>query len=345
MDGKNITINITSGSIARAILFVLLVIFLYMIRDIVAIVLFSVVIASGIEPATNWFQKRKIPRVPSVIILYLIAFLLLGVMIYLIAPVMFSELSTFASNMPLYLGSPLNINFLNGLMPDLPVFMTNAIQDFTLMAADYISSFAAGFFQAAAKIFGGAVSFFLIIIISFYLAIQKNGIENFLRIVAPVQYEEYIIGLWTRSSNKIGKWLQGQILLGLVVGVLVFLGLTILGVDYALTFALLAAVFEIIPVFGPILASVPAIIFALIQSPVLAIEVAVLYFIVQQFENHLIYPLVVRKIIGIPPIMTILAIVIGGSLGGFFGILLAVPVVTVLVEVLDDIELKKHPRA
>jgi predicted PurR-regulated permease PerM len=161
-----------------------------------------------------------------------------------------------------------------------------------------------------------------------------------------VRHEEYIIGLWKRSQKKIGKWLQGQILLGLLVGIFVFLGLTILGVKYALLLGILSTVFEIIPVFGPVMAAIPAIAVAFIQAPILGLSTLGLYVIVQQFENHLIYPLVVRKTIGVPPLLVIIAIVVGGKLAGIYGIMLSVPLAAVLIEFLNDLaERKKRARS
>jgi len=342
MNNKNITINITSGTIIKAVLLVLLVVFLYFVRDMIAVVLFSVVVASGIEPAAIWFQKRKIPRILAVIFVYLLTFLLLGIVFYTVIPTIFSEFTSFSSNITSYLKKPTQISILNEFFSSLPLSISEVIQGFSFRAANYINVFTSGFFQATAQIFGGVLSFILIIVLSFYLSVQENGIENFLRLVLPVQYENYIIDLWRRVSRKIGHWLQGQILLGLLVGVLTFLGLTILNVDYSLTFALLAAVFELIPVFGPILASIPPIMIALAQDPVLAFKVVILYIIIQQFENLLIYPLVVRKIIGLPPVITILALVIGAKIAGFMGILLSVPVASILIEILNDFDHKKR---
>ena len=136
--------------------------------------------------------------------------------------------------------------------------------------------------------------------------------------------------------------MQGQILLGILVGVLVFLGLTILQVKYALLLAILSAIFELIPIFGPILAAIPAIAIAFLQGPSSALAVLILYVIIQQFENHLIYPVVVKKATGVPPILVILALIIGGKLGGFLGILLSVPLATVLMEIMNDIASKKE---
>jgi predicted PurR-regulated permease PerM len=182
----------------------------------------------------------------------------------------------------------------------------------------------------------------MLIVISFYLSVQERGIENFLRIVTPLEHERYILDLWQRSQQKIGRWMQGQMLLGLLVGVLVYLGLTVLQVKYALLLAILTAMFELIPVFGPIMAAIPAIAVASIQGPFLALLVTGLYIIIQQLENHLIYPLVVRKTVGVPPLLVVLSLIVGGTLGGFFGIILAVPIASILVELLDDLAKRKH---
>ena len=340
-NGKTININITTGTFLKGILMVLLVVFIYFIRDIAAVVLFSVVVASGVEPAARWFQKYRIPRVLAVIFVYLIAFSLMGIMFYLVVPPMFSELSNLSADAPAYLEKPFEIKAITKFLPELPVSISRLLLGFAEGAKNLIGGISTGFFQATAILFGGAMSFALTVILSFYLAVQEKGIENFLRIITPVKHERYIISLWLRSRDKIGGWLKGQILLGVLVGVLVFLGLTILRVPYALTFALLAAMFELIPIFGPIMASIPPIAVAFLQSPSLALSVLVLYVIIQQFENHLIYPLVVRKAVGVPPMITILALIIGAKLGGFFGILLSIPIVAVLFEFMGDIEKKK----
>jgi predicted PurR-regulated permease PerM len=342
MNSKNISINISTETIIKVVLLGLVIVFLYWVRDMIAVILFSVVIASSVEPAANWFQKRKIPRTLAVILIYLLAFMILGLVFYSVVPTIFSEFSSFSVNITSYLEKPSQISVLNDILSGLPVSMSGLFKDLSIKAANYINVFASGFFNATAQIFGSALSFILIIVLSFYLSVQKNGIENFLKLVIPIKYEVYIVDLWQRVSKKIGRWLQGQILLALLVGVLTFLGLTILNVDYSLTFALLAAVFELIPTFGPILASIPPLMISLAQSPVLALKVLILYIIVHQFENHLIFPLVVRKIVGIPPVITILALVIGAQIAGFMGLLLAVPVASVFIEILNDFDQKKR---
>ncbi|MBI5045707.1 MAG: AI-2E family transporter [Candidatus Niyogibacteria bacterium] len=340
--GEKHTIEITTGTVVRAILLVVLVIFLYRIRNVVAIILVSVVIASALEQLSRWFIRNRVPRVLGIIAVYLITFLVLSSLFYIIVPPLFAEMSDFAVQLPAYLQANISNPYVAQFLPDMPPSTLDYVSNTIINFKSSFEGAAGGFFGAISYVFGGALSLVLIIVISFYLAVQERGIEDFLHIIAPPEYEVYLLDLWARSSHKIGKWLQGQILLGILVGVLVFLGLTILQVRYALSLAMLSAVFELIPMFGPVLAAIPAIAIAFIQKPILGLIVLGFYIIVQQFENHLIYPLVVRKTIGVNPIMVVLSLLIGNEIAGFFGFILAVPVAAILVEIATDITKHKQ---
>ena len=133
--------------------------------------------------------------------------------------------------------------------------------------------------------------------------------------------------------------MQGQLVLAFIIAVLVYLGLTILGIKYAFFLALLAAVAELIPLFGPVIASLPAIAIGFIDGgTTLGLFVIGFYIIIQQFENHLIYPLVVKKVVGVPPLLVILSLIIGAKLFGFLGIILSVPIAAAIMEFVHDVE-------
>jgi len=180
------------------------------------------------------------------------------------------------------------------------------------------------------------------VVLSFYLAVEEDGVGKFLKAITTIKHEKYVVSLWKRSQRKIGLWMQGQLVLAVVVGMLVYLGLLITGVPNALLLAFLAGAFEIIPLFGPIMASIPAIAIGFVAGGVpLAGVVAGLYIIIQQFENQLIYPLVVKKVVGVSPIVSILALAIGWQLAGLTGLILSVPVAAVIIELFDDFEKDK----
>ncbi|NLE07279.1 MAG: AI-2E family transporter [Parcubacteria group bacterium] len=341
-------IQISTGTIIKALLVILIFGAIYYLRDIALVVVLSIVIASAVEPGTQWFLRRKVPRVLAVLLIYSIVILILvGAFYFLFLPIL-NQSSSLLSSLPGYLGelqvwNPLQNSSFFSSNPTIQGFSeTFSLSQIVEQINSAISSYSEGFFSTASTIFGGILSFILVIVLSFYLSVEPEGISGFLRIITPAKNEEYVLSLWKRSQRKIGLWMQGQIVLVVIVSMLVFLGLTLLRVENALILAMLAGAFEIIPIFGPILAAIPAVILALVSDGMTsAILVIGLYIIIQQFENQLIYPLVVRKIVGVPPLVSILALIIGAKLAGFVGVLISVPLAAMLMEFLNDIEKDK----
>ncbi|HVT75112.1 MAG TPA: AI-2E family transporter [Candidatus Paceibacterota bacterium] len=368
MNKGGTTIQITTGTIARLILLVLATIAIFALKDVVLVVLTAVVIASAIEPAVHWLIDKKIPRVFSAIIIYAGVGGLLVSTFYTVVPKLLQDTSEFLSSVPQYIESSSLWNpFGETAKEPVPVVATNvslgiqttaqnkllidatgakpdeySVQGVLQSLDEAINSVSVGFVHSASSLFGGALSLVLIVVLSFYLAVQEDGVEKLLRVIIPDPDESYAIKLWRRVRTKIGLWMQGQVVLALLVGMLVYLGLLLLGVKNALLFAVFAAALEMIPLFGPIIAAVPAVASAYNDMGASsAFMVAGLYLIVHQFENHLIYPLVVKKIVGIHPVLVILALLVGYKLGGFLGIILSVPTSVLLVEWIDDVERRR----
>ncbi len=152
------------------------------------------------------------------------------------------------------------------------------------------------------------------------------------------------MSLWQRAEEKVGRWLQGQMLLSLIVGLLVYVGLSLMDVQFALAFGILAMALEIVPIAGPVLSAIPAVILAFLQSPTLGLWVLIFYTVVQQLEGHVLTPLVMGRTVGLNPVVILLALLIGGSLAGIAGAILAVPIATVIVEIFDDMARQKESR-
>ncbi len=339
-ESENNHLSITTGSWVRGILIILAFATLFILRDLVLVILVSIVIASAIEPAAVWAKKISIPRLPAILSVYIIMGVAFAGLFYFLFLPLLGELSSFVNGFPAYsqalVSDPGFSKFFGSV--------ANSIS--TQNIAEHINtlglSLSTGLFSGVALIFGGIFSFVLIVILSFYLAVQEDGVGKFLRVVVPWKQEKYIIGLWERSKRKIGFWMQGQVLLAGIIFVLVYLGLLLIGVDHPLLLAVAAGAFEIIPLFGPILAAIPAVFIAFVGGGMsLALVVVGLFIIIQQFENHLIYPLVVKKVVGVPPMISIIALLIGGQLAGFLGLLIAVPIAAVFMELLGDWEKEK----
>jgi predicted PurR-regulated permease PerM len=390
LSNKSFTVNITTGTIFRAILVIIALIGLFYLKDLALIILASIILASAVEPFILFLMRLRLPRIPSAIGVYAVIISLFLGFFYFFVPTLLNETSSFLSTIPEYLNNTKFSNLsntlsdsqkivsnfssglnqtksalengvvVNGLASDSDTTagdtppLSASIREKFFASGSAIKDFATSFrgladvlsgslFDTLSIVFGGISSIILIFVLSFYLAAQEDGLENFLRLVTPLKNEEYILDLWRRSSKKIGLWMQGQLVLAAMVAILVYLGLMVLGVKNALLLAFVAGLFEIIPVFGPILSAIPSISFAFVDGGMgLALLVAGMYVIVQQFENHLIYPLVVRKIVGVPAILVIISMIMGWQLAGFIGLIIAVPVVTMIVEYMDDIQAYKN---
>lgn len=341
-------IQIGLGTIFKALLAISLFALAFYLKDILLVVVLAIIIASAVEPGTQWFLKRGVPRILSVLLLYFSAVLVLVLTFYFLFLPLLNQSVSFLSSLPGYLGelqvwNPFQNSKLLGDNINVSGFSSNfSLAQIVEQINSAASSLSNGFFTAASTFFGGILSFILVIVLSFYLSVEPDGVGDFLRTVTPAKHENYVLSLWKRSQHKIGLWMQGQIVLAIIVAMLVFLGLTLLRVENALLLAVLAGIFEIIPLFGPILAAIPAVTLALVTDGMTtALIVIGLYVIIQQFENQLIYPLVVRKIVGVPPLVSILALIVGGKLAGFVGLIISVPLATMLMEYLSDLEKDK----
>jgi len=341
---ERIQVDISTASVFRAILVIVGVVLLYLLSDVVIILLLSVVIASAVQPFVNWFNAKVGPRVVGVLLLYLVFLGALAAVSSLVLPSVLADLSNLNTFLPkvtqqittsldtVQQGSPRYFDFVA------------EIQNILEVLSGYLQQFSQSALNLAVSAFGGLFSFVAVLVLSFYLSVMKDGVPSFLSAVVPERYEDYVNDLWRRVEVKVGYWLQGQLLLALIVGLLVYVGLVLLGVKFALVFAILALGLEILPVAGPVIAAIPAVLFAFIQSPALGFWVLVMFIVVQQAENHLLVPLVLGKTTGLNPVVVMLAILIGWKLAGIVGALLGVPIATIVVEILDDMARLKTAR-
>jgi len=340
-----INISITAGSVINILLVLLGAYVIYVLRELLLLVLVAIVLASAIEPGVEFFKKRlRMHRVISVIIMYLLVFGSIFIGVYYFIPPVLDEAQSFLALLPQYLETvelPTSIGNA-GFIGTETVTAKTTILDSLLSLQESFADTGEGIVRLMATIFGGIFSLFLTIVLSFYFAVREAGIDDFLRIVTPVKHQDYVLDLWRRSQRKIGLWMQGQLMLSLIIGILVYLGLMILGVPYALLLAVFAAVLELIPVFGSIIAAIPGVMVALVDGgATLALIVAGLFLVVNQFQGNLIYPLVVKKVIGVPPLLVILAIIAGGQLAGVIGVILAVPIAAGIQELVHDFQQKR----
>ncbi|MDO8566671.1 MAG: AI-2E family transporter [bacterium] len=347
---KEIRISITSGTVFTTLFIIAGAYLLWLLRDLALLVLTAIVIASAIEPGVVFLIRHHIPRLMAALLIYIFVFGAIFSIFFFFFPPIVADATNFLSAMPKYLET-INLSSSFPNIADTASFASsqNNTQSFVETLISLQSIFTAtsgGVLQLFITFFGGIFSLMLVIVLSFYFALQDTGVDDFLRLVMPVKYEDYSVDLWRRAQKKIGLWMQGQILLSVIVGVLVYLGLLIIGVPYALLLAVFTAMVEIIPIFGSLLSGVVAVVVGFSDGGVaIAAIVAGLYIVVNQFESNLVYPLIVKKIVGIPPLLVIVALIAGYTLAGFLGVLLSVPVAAVVLEFITDFDKRKRREA
>lgn len=345
-DKGPVSISITTGTILATFGIALLVWLLFVLKDLVLIILTAVVLASAVEPGIQWFMKRRAPRLLAVALIYIIIFGTIFGVAYAFFPPLLKETAGFSAQLPQYLEAINVDDVFNNTIVNSAREVVDGVPTFQQYIGQFQNVFtatSAGAFKALAGVFGGVVSFILIVVLSIYFAVQETGVDDFLRVILPVQYQRYGVDLWKRSQVKIGLWMQGQLLLSLIAGVLTYLWLTILGVPYSFLLAIFAALTELIPVFGSYIAAAPAVAIGVSVGGVpMALGVIGGFIIINQLQSHLIYPLVVKKVIGVPPLLVIIALIAGAQLAGFLGVLLSVPLAAAISEFVGDIQKSKE---
>lgn len=346
-EGNHTTISLSTGTMIRGLLLVLGVILLWVLRDMALIVLTAIVIASFMESAVPYMARIGLGRVFGLAVLYVLSLLIFAGLFYLFAPLLITEVYNFSNAISSYVP---NVSFLNYFKSEAfsgaKDIVASLGDNFSLTSLNnvsraFIANLSGGLFQTLTVAFGSIFNVVFIVLISFYLAVQEKGIENFLRLISPLKYEDYVVDLWARSSKKIAFWVRSQMLLALVVGVLIYLMLSLLGVQYALLLALIAGIMEMVP-YGTLVALIPAGAVSYFSGGFPAVMmVSLSYLIVHQFEVFLFAPLIIKKVVGLSPIVIILAALIGFELGSVWGVVLSIPVAVIVMEFLSDIEKNK----
>jgi predicted PurR-regulated permease PerM len=323
------TIDLSSGTLFRVVVFVVGLWFLWFIRDILLLLIVSVLIASALEPMVKWLQRFRIPRALSVLLVYLVCVGVIGGIGTALVPPLIAEVRSLARELPDAYSRLEELLGGAGVFLGTPAALSS-LQEGLVSLGNFLARSSGGFFATTRSVFGSVFMVILTLVISFYIVVSRNSLVLFVRSLVPLQHQSYALNLVERAQEKIGRWVIAQMLLGIIIGAVTFVGLWSLGIPYALALALLAGFLEIIPALGPILAGIPAVLLGFTQSLLMGVLVLILYIVVQQLENHLLVPNIMRRAVGLNPLATILAVLVGAKLAGFLGILLAVPVATIL---------------
>ena len=300
---------------------------LYLTRETAAILLLALVISTILDHPVDMLEKHRVPRILGTISVYLLSFVLLAFLFYTIIPIAIIEFDNLMEN----LGDVLNQSTDFDLLGQ-SVFLNPNVQQFT----EALLSGGVSFLEILGRLVGGVMFVIATLVMSFYLTVSRDGVKKFLVAIFPDAMETRVVSIYNRTKVRIGRWFQAQLFLSLVIGILVFVGLSLLGVKYALVLAVIASLLELIPIVGPIFAGALAVSIALITSFTLALYTLILFLGIQQLENNVLVPIIMRRRTGVHPVMILVAILGGAQIAGFVGILLAVPTAVFIQEMAEE---------
>ncbi len=343
LDNKSISLNIPTFTIIKIIIVFLILYLLFLIKDILAVLFISLIIASAVDPIVDFLQKKRISRGISIVMIYSISFFVIFLVITLIIPPIIKETNELLVNSPQYFEKIFSgISVLKEYSAE-HGFLDNVKENINTISAG-LQTAVGGIFSTIFNFFGGIFSFFLILVITFYMVVEENAVKKLIWSIAPGRYQDYIMGLVNRMQRKIGLWLRGQMVLSLSIFVLTYIFLSLIGfipglpsMEYVLVLALIAGLTEFVPYLGPMMGAIPAVFLAFTQSPMLAVAVTILYYCIQLIENNYLVPKIMQKAVGLNPIVSISVLMVGFQLAGVIGAILSIPVATAVQEIILDI--------
>ena len=313
---------------------VLLAVFIAIIAtrivSVLVLLFLGILLAESIRPIANKLQTWKIPRGVAVMIVYLLlALVLTGVGLLIVPPLMvqvrgFDELTPILiervkAELPRFYETSVELGFDEGQLRDLGTNLTTTM-------TQLIGTLAAVPFQVLGFLFG-VVS---VLVIGFFWMSATERLNSSVIALLPPKRAEAVRSLAAELSQRAGGWVRGQVILMVFIGTVTFVGLFALDVPYPVALATWASLMEIIPIIGPFLGAIPAILVALAISPWLALATAILYLIVQQLENNILVPKVMERAVGLHPILVMFGVLAGGVLYGILGIVIAVPLMAAM---------------
>ncbi|MEK7473498.1 MAG: AI-2E family transporter [Patescibacteria group bacterium] len=328
-------ISISTETVLKTVGVLLAVGIAWLIRDILLLLFSATLLAGILYPFADWASHHKIPKGLTVALLYLALFALVGGVVGFLIPAIVDQTrqaaGTFGGTIGWLRDGATELRTISeqlglgsGSTPGLAALVERA-QDSAINLVASLNN-----------VLAGLATVVVVLVLSFYLVIDDESIKRAFRGLVPDAYHDFATRLIGQVMEKLGAWARGQLALSASIGIAYFAGFSLIGVPYALLLALIAAIFEFVPYLGPIAAGSTVVFIALTVSPWKALGALLFILAVQQLQNHILTPLVMKKAVGLHPVASIAAFLVGAKLFGVVGAIFSIPVATAFSVVLRE---------
>lgn len=362
---QEIIVHLSIKSVAQTTLTIIGILVLawvtFHLRHKLILLALALFVATVVDPGVQRLERWGLPRAVAILIHYFFAIFVLLFLFVSFIPIIATQIEEIARTIsqeltPLLTNPEISLPFLakdSEMNQQFSRMLSTMLQNLSIdqftadlqLAGQNLSDFASESVRFAARIAGSVVnfvvSFIIVLVLSFFLQMEKEKIVYWFRSFLPAKYLQYADKKSEAIHTKIGQWMRGELVLMCSIFMLTLIALSILGMDYALTLSVLAGFCELIPAVGPFIAAIPALLIAGTQKGVIWIPImAGVYYIIQWCENNLLVPLVMRRAVGLSPVAIVFAMLVGVSfpdtIHPVLGIMLAVPSTTILTLFLED---------
>lgn len=324
-------LDISWGTIGKLLLAAFSLYVIFQIKDVLVWTLFAVIISVLFDPAVDFLQRRlRLPRVVAALGIYLSVFGLLALLIYGTVPFFVSEIQRFSQLLPQYFET------ISPMLKGLGLRAFEDLQTFTGAVSGSLERMSSSIFSALFSVFGGIFATIFVISAAIFLSLEEKGIERAITLLFPKKHEAMALDIWARSQRRVSSWFLSRVLSSLFVAAATYLALVLFSVRYPVSLSLVSGVLNFIPVVGPLITGALVSLIVAVDNTLRAVFVLLSFVLIQQIENSVVMPLLSKKFIGLPPVLVLVALAIGGKLWGIMGAVLIVPLSGILFEFLRD---------
>ncbi len=322
---------------ALGVLLLLFLSWLYRSRGSVLMILtpfaVSLVLAYLLSPVVLFLEQRRISRTLAIIVIYLVFAIFAFVVWVKVVPLLVEELQGLADEIPGYL-QQLH-DSVNHFQEDyrrfnLPVNVREMLDKNIDGIGEAVVDRLECLYQSAFEVIGGTLLMLLVPVLTYYILRDERYLKQSLIRLVPGRYRPRFLAMAGDINRSLGGFLRGSLLVSLAVGILTYIGFLIIGLKFPLVLAGIAGITNLVPIAGPVIGALPALLAALMQSTAQALKVLIITVAIQQVESQLIYPLIIGHSTGFHPLTIIFALLLAGKLFGFAGLILALPVIIMI---------------
>jgi predicted PurR-regulated permease PerM len=333
-------------NVAAATAIVLLVVkaftFIDLIRQVLLLLILAILLATSIQPLVARLRRSGVSRGPSVLGIYVVVVAVVAGFLVAVGSAIAAQASALVTDLP---GLSERLGLVVASLPAGPIrdiastasSSLSPAQIGPLLSSIFTTGTLASLVFVTVTIFETAFTVVTIFVLAYFWIAERMAIRRLLVQAVSFEHRLRAFSIWESVEQKLGAWIRGQLLLMLIIGVAQGIGYVVLGVPFALLLAVFAALAEAVPMVGPYLGAVPAILVALTVSPTLALILVAYTVVLHLVESNVLVPRIMQNAVGLTPLTVVLALLVGAAVGGIIGAVLAIPIAAVIQDAVSEL--------